>query len=430
MVELCSEAALSEARVLDRSLASGEVRPGALCGVPILVKDLEDVAGLVTRKGSLLTADSAPAAADDANVARLRAAGAIVVGKTNLPEFATEGFTDNLLHGATRNPWNTTMSPGGSSGGSATALAAGMVPVATATDGGGSVRIPAAFCGLLGLKPTHGRVGRRPMADWLDFSSAGPLATDAWDLRLLDGVLAGWTSGDPDSAPGATAEPQPVQRLVAAQRTSDFGPLDAEVAQLFADAVRAMAELLGVSVQWLEPGSLFAGAGDPDLDWFTAATAEHVAALGRSFVVANLEEMHPATQSFMRIGLEVEVDAYLAARRRRFVQTERVDELLEGGALLLTPTVATTGWTADGRLPGASVGDMLPPEVYSTAMQNLTGHPALSLPAGISAVGVPFGLQVTASRWRDEDLLHLATLWQVAHPWSVTAPGYDSFTVG
>jgi len=430
VVELRSEQALAEARALDRRLDTGEQTPGPLCGVPLLVKDLEDVAGMVTRKGSLLLADANPAVADDACVARLRQAGAIVVGKSNLPEFATEGFTDNLLYGATHNPWNPALSPGGSSGGSAAALASGMVPLATATDGGGSVRIPAAFCGLLGLKPTHGRVGRRPTADWLDFSTEGPLATEAADLRLVDSILAGMTLGDPDSAPGTAGDLQPVQRLFAAQRTSDLGPLDPELAGLFDDAVAAMAELLGLQVEWLEPGTLFAGAGDPDLDWFVAATAEHVAALGRSYVGENLDRMHPATQTFMRDGLSVDIDSYLAARRRRFEQARRVDELLDGAGLLLTPTVAATAWTTDGRLPGQESSDMLPPAAYSTAMQNVTGHPALSLPAGISAIGLPFGLQVTATRWRDADLLNLAEAWQAAHPWAVTAPGYDPFDAG
>ena len=248
-------------------------------------------------------------------------------------------------------------------------------------------------------------------------------------MRLLDGVLAGITLGDPDSAPGVTDDPQPVQRLVAAHRTSDLGPLDAEVARLFGDAVATLGDLLGLPVQWLEPGVLFAGAGDPDLDWFVAAGAEHVAALGRSYVVDNIERMHPATQTFLRDGLAVDIDTYLAARRRRFEQTRRVDELLDRGGLLLTPTVAATGWTTDGRLPGQESSDMLPAEVYSTAMQNVTGHPALSLPAGVSSIGVPFGLQVTAARWHDADLMSLAARWQAAYPWAATAPGYDPFDV-
>ena len=173
----------AEAKALDDRVRRGE-RLGPLTGVPFLVKDSQDLAGMRTTHGSLLLAESPPAARDALGVARLRAAGAIPIGKTNVPEHCFEGFTDNLLFGATHNPWAPEWSPGGSSGGSAAALAAGMVPIATASDGGGSVRVPAAFCGLFGLKPTNGLVGRDPIPPWIDFSTDGPLALSMADLRL------------------------------------------------------------------------------------------------------------------------------------------------------------------------------------------------------------------------------------------------------
>jgi Asp-tRNA(Asn)/Glu-tRNA(Gln) amidotransferase A subunit family amidase len=434
VVALRTEQALAEAHALDTALADGSVRPGPLVGVPVLVKDLEDVAGLPTRRGSLLFADAAPAAVDEVVPAALRAAGAIVVGKTNLPELATEGFTANLLEGVTRNPWAPEMSPGGSSGGSAAALAAGLVPVATATDGGGSVRIPASLCGLLGLKPTHGAVGRWPVADWIDLSTYGPLATTVDDLRLLLSVMLGRQAGDPTSAPAPwdvlRADPEPVVgHLLAAPRTSPLGPLPAEVASSYEASVQAFAELVGLPVRWLEPEEVFAGVGDPDLDWFTLATAEHVAALGRERVLAGLDRMHPATREFFMAGLEIGIDEYLAARRRRPAATRRLDDLLGAAGVLLTPTVASTGFLADGRLTPDVEAGMLPPEVYSTAMQNVTGHPAISLPAGRYADGVPFGLQLTAPRWRDDLLLDLAGRWERAHPWPRVAPGYEEFAV-
>src|SRR6185369_11544925 len=147
-----------EAAALDAVIARGGFEPGRLrlAGIPFLVKDVEDVVGLPTTHGSLLFADAPPATADSGTVARLRAAGAIPVGKTNTSEFAFEGVTDNRLFGRTLNPWNRDWSPGGSSGGSAVALAAGLVPIATASDAGGSSRGPAAVCGLVGLKPTNG----------------------------------------------------------------------------------------------------------------------------------------------------------------------------------------------------------------------------------------------------------------------------------
>ncbi len=169
--------AIDEARAAD---ASGS-HPGPLSGLPLLVKDTEHVRGMRTTFGSLLHASDPPAAVDGLSVERLRAAGAIVVGKTNVPEFAFEGFASNRVFGDTRNPWAPDWSPGGSSGGSAAALVMGLTPLATATDGGGSTRIPAAFCGLAGLKPTNGLIGRRPIPDWMDLSTPGPHPGDATD---------------------------------------------------------------------------------------------------------------------------------------------------------------------------------------------------------------------------------------------------------
>jgi Asp-tRNA(Asn)/Glu-tRNA(Gln) amidotransferase A subunit family amidase len=428
VVALRAEDALREAGALDLRLAQGEPA-GPLAGVPVLVKDLEDVAGMPTTQGSLLFANAPPAIEDGLIPARLRAAGAIIVGKTNLPEFATEGFTDNLLFGATANPWAPARSPGGSSGGSAAALAAGLVPIATATDGGGSIRIPAAFCGLVGLKPTHGVIGRYPPPDWIDLSTSGPFATSVADLRLLLAVESGPVAGDPTARPVGSRSPQapPPAHIYAAQRTSDLGPLPPAIEHSFAEAVRAFADLLALPVTCLEPRGVFTH-GDPDLDWFTLATAEHVASLGRQRVEESLGLMHPATRAFMEVGLGVGIDEYLAARRRRFAYVRRIDGLLGRSGLLLTPTVASEGWDADGRLTLDGEPGMLPPDVYSTAVQNVTGHPAISLPAGGSANGVPFGLQVTAPRYADGLLLDLAGAWEAAHPWPEVAPGYEPFT--
>lgn len=430
VVALRADEAFREAAQIDAAVAAGQP-VGSLAGVPVLVKDLEDVAGMRTTHGSLLFAD-APLATEDALIpARLRAAGAIVVGKSNLPEFATEGYTANLLFGATGNPWNPERSPGGSSGGSAAAMAAGLVPFATATDGGGSIRIPAALCGLVGIKPTLGLVPRYPAPDWIDLSTAGPFATSVRDLRLLLAVEAGPAPGDPSSLPEPSSWPpvEPPRRLLAAHRTSDFGPLPAGVARTFEAGVAALAELLGLEAVWIDPRGLFED-GDPDLDWFTLAAAEHVASLGRERVQAGLERMHPGARAFLRLGLDVGIDDYLAARRRRFGYVRRLDEILGAPGVLATPTVAHAGWFADGRLSADGPPGALPPEVYSTALQNVTGHPAITLPAGRSDNGLPFGLQVTGPRFADARLLDIAEAWEAAHPWPEVAPGYEPFPAG
>jgi Asp-tRNA(Asn)/Glu-tRNA(Gln) amidotransferase A subunit family amidase len=424
-----ADEALAEAAELDRRVARGEP-VGRLAGVPVLVKDLEDVRGMPTRKGSLLLADAAPAANDGLVPERLRVQGAIVLGKTALPEFAIEGYTASLLTGVTRNPWAPEHSPGGSSGGSAAAVSAGLVPVATATDGGGSIRIPAAFCGLVGIKPTRGLVGRQPVPDWIDLSTDGPLATTVGDLRLLLDIVAGDAVGDPEAAPGsglrgAGRHPELPALLLVAERTSDLGALPPSVAAAFASAAAAFADLTQAATRTIEPGTLFTG-GDPDLDWFTLAAAEHVSSLGRGWVLDGLPRMHPSSQEFFVSGLDVAIDDYLAARRRRFDYVRVIDELLGSDRLLLTPTVAVAAVLADGRLTADDAVGSLPPAVYSTALQNVTGHPALTLPAGLCE-GVPFGLQVTGPRFSDGWLLDLAARWEAAYPWPRNAPGYLAF---
>jgi Asp-tRNA(Asn)/Glu-tRNA(Gln) amidotransferase A subunit family amidase len=431
---LRADEALAEAAAVDAALDAG--RPaGPLAGVPVLVKDLEDVTGMPTRKGSLLLADVAPAERDGLATERLRGAGAVVVGKSTLCEFAAEGHTSSPLTGITRNPWDRTSSPGGSSGGSGAAISAGLVPVATGTDGGGSIRIPSAFCGLVGIKATRGVVPRRPTQDWLDLSTDGPMATTVADLRLLLGVWAGAEPGDPEAWPGSgvPAVPGPLAgrppaRVVVAPRTSDQGPLPADVAQAFAAASAAFTALFPqAAVAAVDPadGSLGLDLGH---DWATLAAADHVGSLGRAWVEERLDRMSPYARDLLGYGLHVTIDDYVAARRRRFGFTRVLDLLLGDDGVLLTPTVAVGRILADGRLSEDAPYDGLPGEIYSTELQNLTGHPAVSLPAG-QIGAVPFGLQVTGPRYADGWLLELAERWEQAYPWPRQAPGYAPFQV-
>jgi Asp-tRNA(Asn)/Glu-tRNA(Gln) amidotransferase A subunit family amidase len=426
VVALRADQALAEARELDRRLAAGETA-GPLAGVPVLVKDLEDVTGMPTTMGSLLFKDAPPARTDGLVPTRLRAAGAIVVGKSNLPEFACEGYTANLLFGITRNPWALAWTPGGSSGGSAAAISAGMVPIATATDGGGSIRVPAAFCGLVGIKPTNGVVARRPIPDWIDYSTDGPLATTVADLRLLLAIESGPEPGDPTAPPGVEARPLPSRlRLLAAPRLQAGPDLPAPLAATFEAALRGAAEVFGGEVQPVDPSVIWT-AGSPAEDWYLTTSTEHVHRFGREFVGGHLDAMHPSARAFMTQGLSVTIDEYVAARRRRFEYVRALDGLLGGDAVILTPTVASPGFLADGRLTHDDQPWSVPADAYNTELANITGHPALSLPAGVSANGVPFGLQIIAPRFMDGWLLELAARWEAQRPWARTAPGYDSF---
>ena len=435
--------ALAEAGALDERARRGE-RLGPLAGLPFLVKDSQDLAGLRTTQGSLLLAEAPPATRDALCVARLRAAGALPIGKTNVPEYCFEGFTDNLLFGATRNPWAPEWSPGGSSGGSAAALAAGMVPIATGTDGGGSVRIPASFCGLFGLKPSNGLVGRDPIPPWMDFSTDGPLALSMADLRLLLAVTSGPTDGDPSALPAvlvarllgadvagsaSAAPPRRPSLVLAAPRLVDWGPLPDAVADQFDAALTSLEKDLGLPVEPIAPAQILGSAGataNADADWFTTCTCEQANAMGRELVEAGAERFHPAFLAAMRHGLAVSVEEYVAARRRRFAYARALDELLGADRLLITPTMPQEGFFADGRevgteTPGTSSSS------YNTQVQNMTGHPALSVPAGRSPNGVPFGLQITGPRFADALVLTIGDAWEAAHPGERVAPGFTSF---
>jgi Asp-tRNA(Asn)/Glu-tRNA(Gln) amidotransferase A subunit family amidase len=198
------------------------------------------------------------------------------------------------------------------------------------------------------------------------------------------------------------------------------------VEERFRAALADLEGVLALSAKWVDPASLF-HHGNPDTDWFVLATTEQAHRLGREWVTKNLDQMHPAVQEFLGQGLAVTIEEYLAARRRRFGHVRDLDLLLGHGTVIATPTVASTGWLRDGRMSPEGRPGMVPPEVYNTAAQNVTGHPAISLPAGRCGNGVPFGLQLTGPRFRDDLLLDVAELWGQVHRWPPLAPGYDPF---
>lgn len=417
------DGAFADAAAVDARVEAGE-DPGPLAGLPLLVKDTEDAAGLPTTFGSLLRADAGPAERDCEAVARLRRAGAVVVGKTNVPEFAFEGFTANRLFGDTHDPWALDWSPGGSSGGSGAALAAGMAPIATATDGGGSIRIPAAFCGLVGLKPTNGLIGRDPTPSWIDLSTKGPLATSVADAALLLEVLRGPVAGDPSAVPAWSPRPDAWPgRILATPRMVDYGPLPAAIEASFAGAVGALEAATGLPVERV--AAPFTERIDED--WITTVAVEELTWLGRDVAEARRDDLTPYVRDALVFAASVTPDAYLAARRRRFDDTRRLDGLLGADAVLVSPTMCVEGFFADGRSPGGSGAAQSPAAAYNTQAANITGHPALSVPAGRSPNGVPFGLQITGPRFADDLVLAVGAAWEAANPWPLAAPGFEPF---
>ena len=421
VVALRAEEALDESEGLDGAIADGG-EAGPLAGLPLLVKDMTDVTGMRTTFGSLVFADAEPASTDALVVRRLRAAGAIVVGKTNMPEFAADGFTSNLVFGPTRNPWNLDRTPGGSSGGSGAAIAAGMAAIATATDGGGSVRIPAAYCGLFGLKPTNGVIGRDPIPDWIDYSTDGPLTARADDLRVLLDVLAGPTPGDPTTTTWRAGDGRTIGPVVAVEQWAPEVTLPPETARVFAVALARFAEIFGAEPRPIRPSDVF--DRDPEDDWITIVGFEHANAFGRQWFEEHRGELSPSGFSFLEGGLLVSPEEYMAARRRRFEFARTFDELLGSDGLLLSPVMASDAIAASGPAEGMTSNDM-----YVTTLQNITGNPAVSVPAGAFPSGVPFGLQVTAPRFRDDLLLRIADRWEEAEGPPPTPPGYEPFGV-
>ncbi|QWF23206.1 amidase [Nocardioides sp. LMS-CY] len=428
-------AALKRARAID---ASGAEHAGPLLGLPLLVKDIENVAGRVTTYGSVPFADAPPAAADSPVVARLTAAGAVVLGRTNTCEFAHEGYTANRLHGATHNPWRPEWSPGGSSGGSAAALAAGLVPLATASDGGGSVRIPASLCGLLGLKPTTGVIGSEPTPAWLDVHTDAVLATCSADLALLLDVMAGPVAGSTAPGPVALAPATPVHQVLAVPRIHGSGELGSTLGADLRDATHRLAAALGeaqgreVRVVDTSIAELFAADDVRDLverwepDWYTVTSAEQAQLLGEDVVRRFADAWDPSFAAAMEHGLRVTAAEYLAVRRRCAHARRVLDLALPPGTLLATCVLDGPGYRPDGRAPGhADPGS--PYGLTQTVLANLTGHPAISLPAGVSGLGLPWGLQVLAGRWQDRTLLAAADAWERSHPWPRTAPGFAPF---
>jgi Asp-tRNA(Asn)/Glu-tRNA(Gln) amidotransferase A subunit family amidase len=427
VVALRPEGALADAKALDAAIGRGEA-VGELAGLPLLVKDIEDAADLPTTFGSRLHADAQRAPRDGIAAGRLRAAGAIVIGKSNVPEFAFQGFTANPLFGVTRNPWAPAWSPGGSSGGSSAAIAAGLVPIATATDVGGSIRIPASASGLVGLKPTGGLIGRDPILASQDLNSHGPLTTTVADARHLLAILAGPVAGDPGALP--RWQPGPCggpRRVLAAPRFHAGPPLPDAVAAAFRVALEAVERDLGLPVEEIAPEAIFRSGYEVE-DWFRIVGTEQAFDLGREMIERSADLLDPLFLHRIRVALEFPADAYLGARRRRFRYAREFDELLGANGLLITPTLAVEGWSAEGVLPGRTERG-LPSWVFNTHSQNLTGHPALSLPAGRHPNGVPFGLQVTGPRFGEDLLLWFAEAWEAARPWPLVADGYAPFGV-
>ena len=432
-VHLDAEGALQRAAFIDAEIAAGRGdAQGPLAGVPFGVKDLDDCAGMPTTRGSNWFKGQPPVGADDIHVARLRAAGAIPLGKTAVPEFGAFAYTSSPALGTTRNPWNTSRTPGGSSGGSTAAVSAGLVPFGTASDGGGSIRTPAAFTGLVGLKPTYGRIPTLGMTHLAQNATAGCVTTTVRDTAMLLDIMAG-----PDARDRTCLPPPHLRYLDAAEHldvtglriawTADFGfaVMDPDVQRICEAAAREIiAVLAGVRVD--RPVEF-----DDYIE--TYGRIEGVDKFVGIDEVLWRERLHeldpliaPGWSSASRATLP-KLAAY-ETRRRAFVQ--RLAEQLDGIDLLLTPMIARTAFAAEGPMPTDING--IPGHggmaVIHGMLANLANLPAMSIPVGIAPDGLPVGLQVIGPRHREELLLAAARRFEQAHPWPRHAPAASSFS--
>jgi len=401
-----SERALVDAQQADGRRGAGEERP--LLGVPIAVKDVEDVTGEVTRWGS--DAYSTPAAQDSELVRRLRAAGAVIIGKTNCPELAVMGDTEGSAFGITRNPWNTDRSPGGSSGGSAAAVAAGLCAAATASDGMGSIRIPAAHCGLVGLKPTRDRIPLTPLREhWYGLSVAGFVTRSVRDTALLLSIGADDDSllDAPDRAP---------ERLRVAVSTKPAIPV-----RMHPDVKRAVERTAG---QLRTLGHDVEDA-DPAYPPASPATTRYLAGVAQDVDerVERPDRLQRRTKGFARMGRAIPGPVLDWARRED--DSSRYEDFFREHDVLLTPVNATPPWRAgqwEGLGAVRTLLGMAQVQPALTGEWNLTGQPAISVPGGMSEDGLPIGVMIVGRHNDEATLIALAAQLEGELRWTDRRP--------
>ena len=409
-----AKAALASAKASEARWRKAEPK-GLLDGVPVSIKDLLLTQGWPTLRGSRTIHPQGPWNDDAPAVARLREHGAVLVGKTTTPEFGWKGVTDNPLTGITRNPWNPKMTPGGSSGGSTSAVAAGMGPLTVGTDGGGSIRIPCAFTGLFGLKPSFGRVPAWPLSPFGTVAHVGPITRTVTDAALMMNVLAlpdarDWFSLPHDARDYRVGLDDGVKGLrIAYSPDLGYAEVDPEVAALVKKAVQRLADL-GAHVEDADPG--FENVGPTfTTHWFAGA-----ASLLRGFSPEQIKLIDPGLRDVARQGARIRMLDYLAAVQRRGHLGVLMNRFHEKYELLLTPTLPLAAFAA-----GREVADVLQEKRWTDWTPfsypfNLTQQPAASIACGLTKKGLPVGLHIVGPRYADALVLRAARAYESIQP--------------
>jgi Asp-tRNA(Asn)/Glu-tRNA(Gln) amidotransferase A subunit family amidase len=419
------EEALESARRAEAAVLAGKDL-GALHGVPVSIKDVIWVRGAPATNGSLPLRHFVPDV-DAVVVARLREAGAILIGKTNNPELCLTGVTENRIYGVTRNPWDLSRTPGGSSGGAGASLALGLTSLALGSDAGGSIRMPASFCGVAGLKPTYGLLPRSPaFRGWHSLSVEGPMARSVRDLALALSVLAGFHPSDETSIERppfdyvTAANGQNANELrVAVSTDLGFAPLEPGVRKAFEAAVERL-DAIGWKLEEAHPST-----GDP-VDLFNVISGCEVYAAHRRLVEEHGDELDPRTVEIILAGEQYSATDYLDAIEERAVFVRAWLEFLAHYDLLLTPTMQLTAFPIGSWFP-ETIGDYRVDGerdewCASCYPANLAGLPAASVPCGFDERRLPVGLQVVGGRFRDAAVLSFAAAFESAQPWAQHRP--------
>jgi aspartyl-tRNA(Asn)/glutamyl-tRNA(Gln) amidotransferase subunit A len=415
MVAMNVEAARAQAQASTARLRSGKPL-SPIDGIPITIKDNLLVRDFPATWGSEVYADYLPDH-DELPVERLRAAGAVIIGKTNLPELALQGYTSNRLFGTTRNPWDTNLTPGGSSGGAAAGVAAGLAPAAIGTDGGGSIRRPASHTGLVGFKPSIGRYARANGFPELlsDFEVIGTLTHSVHDSMVLDAILAGPSDRDPRSYAAAARQkrdlPSKPLRILYVPRFGDC-PLDGEVESS-----------TDLTTQWLldheyevERGPIPFDRAEIDEVWRVIGCSG-VAYLVRSQAASFEAASGPFLTARAREGASIKAADYVGALQRVSSFRSQIAELFNRYDLVFTPSAAALPWSAEESHPSEIDGRPAGPRGHAvyTGWVNVCGHPAINLPLELSRSGLPIGGQFVGPYGSDDALLEFARGFETAH---------------
>ncbi len=394
---------------------------GPLDGVPATIKDVLLTNGWPTLRGSK-TVDRWQTWDEDApTVARLREAGAVFLGKTTTPEFGWKGVTDSPRSGVTRNPWNPAMTPGGSSGGSAAALAAGLGPLTVGTDGGGSIRIPCGFSGLVGLKPTFGRVPAYPPSPFGTLAHVGPMTRTVGDAALMMNVLTGpdtrdWYALPRDGRDYLAGLDEGVRGLrIAFSPDLGFVRVDPEVAAAVARAVSTLGDL-GADVERADPGF------DNPQEMFRALWYAGAAGLFRTVSAAKRRQVEPGLLEIVAEGEGMSARDLLGAEKARAALGTRMNLFHERHDLLVTPTLPIVAFEAGREVPEGWWHPRWFTWTPFTYPFNLTRQPAASVPCGFSSAGLPIGVQIVGALGADALVLRAARALEHALPWADRYP--------